>query len=356
MEFGLTWAKLDEMQYVTEAEKLGFTHLWVTDSPLIRSDAFVFLAVAAQQTKTMKLGMGVAVPGLRLAPTLAGAMATLNMVAPGRIFVALGTGNTGMRLLGRKPMILKRFETYVRTVRDLLDGKDADYEHNGEHHAIRFMLTDKGYRNLRDPIPVYLAGYGPKAQALAGEIADGLTTHVPRGGTLDQILANVRQGAAKSGRKPDNALSSFHLSVRVNFAVLEPGEAVNSERIVNEFGPAITTAMHSTVDRHLEYGEDPPDFLRPIWKDYMAFHMARPAATRQKTMHESHNAYVAADERRFVTPDVIKRFCIVGQPAEVLEQVRELERQGVRQLMCNFPLERGYQMVRDYSKNIIQKL
>ena len=41
---------------VVEAEKLGFTHLWVTDSGLIRSDAFVFLAVAAQQTKTMKIG------------------------------------------------------------------------------------------------------------------------------------------------------------------------------------------------------------------------------------------------------------------------------------------------------------
>ena len=103
MEFGLTWAKLDEMAYVTEAEKLGFTHLWVTDSPLIRSDAFVFLTAAALQTKTMKLGMGVAVPGLRLAPTLAGGMATLNKVAPGRVFVALGTGNTGMRLLGRSP-------------------------------------------------------------------------------------------------------------------------------------------------------------------------------------------------------------------------------------------------------------
>src|SRR5690349_1494389 len=84
MEFGLTWAKLDEMEYVTEAEKLGFTHLWVTDSGLIRSDPFVFLTVAAQQTKTMKLGMGVAVPGLRLAPTLAAGMATLNMVVPGR--------------------------------------------------------------------------------------------------------------------------------------------------------------------------------------------------------------------------------------------------------------------------------
>ena len=352
MEFGLTWAKLDEMEYVTEAEQLGFTHLWVTDSGLIRSDAFVFLTVAAQKTKTMKVGTGVAVPGLRLASTLAAGMATLNMIAPGRIFVALGTGNTGMRLLGRKPMALKNFEAYARTVRNLLDGKDAEYEHNGEKHAIRFMLTDKGYRNLRDPIPMYLAGYGPKAQALAGEIADGLTTHVPRGGTLEQILENVRSGAQKAGR----SLDGFHLSVRVNFAVLDKGEPVDSDRIVNEYGPAIMTAMHSVMDRHLEYGEDPPQFLRPIWKDYLAFHMARPEAERQKMMHESHNAYVAPDERRFVTPEVIKRFCIVGEPAEVLEQVRELERQGVRQLMCNFPLERGYQMVRDYAKNIIQKL
>jgi 5,10-methylenetetrahydromethanopterin reductase len=352
MEFGLTWAKLDEMEYVTQAEQLGFTHLWATDSGLIRSDAFVFLTVAAQQTKTMKIGMGVAVPGLRLAPTLAAGMATLNMVAPGRCFVALGTGNTGMRLLGRKPMGLKNFEAYARTLRNLLDGKDAEYEHNGEKHTIRFMLTEKGYRNLRDPIPMYLAGYGPKAQTLAGEIADGLTTHVPRGGTLEQILANVKQGAAKSGR----ALDNFHLSVRLNFAVLDPGEPVNSDRIVNEFGPAITTSMHSTMDRHLEYGEEPPEFLRPIWKDYLAFHMTRPAAERQKMMHESHNVYVAPDERRFVTPEVIKRFCVVGQPAEVLEQVRELEHQGVRQLMCNFPLERGYQMVRDYAKNIIEKL
>ena len=38
------------------------------------------------------------------------------------------------------------------------------------------------------------------------------------------------------------------------------------------------------------------------------------------------------------------------------QTVRELERRGVRQLMCNFPLERGYQMVRDYAKNIIQRL
>ena len=154
----------------------------------------------------MKIGMGVAVPGLRLASTLAAGMATLNMVAPGRCFVALGTGNTGMRLLGRKPMALKSFETYVRTVRDLLQGKDTAYEHNGEKHTIRFMLTDKGYRNLHDPIPVYLAGYGPKAQMLAGEIADGLTSNVPRGGSLeDRKSTRLNSSHVSESRMPSSA-------------------------------------------------------------------------------------------------------------------------------------------------------
>jgi len=304
------------------------------------------------KTKTMKLGTGVAVPGLRLAPVLAAGMATINRIAPGRAFIAMGTGNTGMRMLGRKPMRLKEFGEYARTVKGLLRGEEVDFPHKDEPHKIRFMLTDKGYVNLKDEIPMYLAGYGPKAQALAGEVADGLTTAVPRAGTLDQIWANVKKGAERSGRSLDN----FHLSVRVNFAILEPGEAVDSDRIVNEFGPAIMTAVHSTMDRHLEYGEDPPEFLKPIWKDYLAFHMSRPAEHRQKMMHESHNAFVAPDERRFITPEMIKSFCVVGRPEEVLDQVKELSRRGVRQLMCNFPLERNRQMAQDYSRHIIQKI
>ena len=29
---------------------------------------------------------------------------------------------------------------------------EAEYEHNGEKHTIRFMLTEKGYRNLQNII------------------------------------------------------------------------------------------------------------------------------------------------------------------------------------------------------------
>jgi hypothetical protein len=300
----------------------------------------------------MKLGMGVAVPGLRLAPTLAAGMATLNMIAPGRCFVAMGTGNTAMRLLGRKPMTLKNFEAYARIVRNLLDGKEAEYEHRGEKHTRPLHAHRKGLPQSARSIPMYLAGLRPEGPGAGRGDRDGLTTHIPRGGTLDRIQANLSQG--RSEKRPLARQLSFLGAGELRGA--GPGEPVDSERIVNEYGPAIMTAMHSTVDRHLEYGEDPPEFLRPIWKDYLEFHMSRPAAERQKMMHESHNAYVAPDERRFVTPKSSSASASWASRPKCWSRCASWRRKGVRQLMCNFPLERGYQMVRNYAKNIIQKL
>jgi alkanesulfonate monooxygenase SsuD/methylene tetrahydromethanopterin reductase-like flavin-dependent oxidoreductase (luciferase family) len=53
---------------------------------------------------------------------------------------------------------------------------------------------------------------------------------------------------------------------------------------------------------------------------------------------------------------MIRKFCVVGDPGAIVEQLKEMERRGVKQLMCNFPLERGYQMVQDYSRNIIRRM
>ena len=62
------------------------------------------MAAAALQTKTLRLGSGLAIPGLRLAPVAANGIATINRLAPGRCFFGAGTGNTAMRSIGQKPM------------------------------------------------------------------------------------------------------------------------------------------------------------------------------------------------------------------------------------------------------------
>ena len=132
MDFGIVTAKVDEIGFITHAENLGYSHCWVTDSPMIRSNCWAVLALAAQQTRRMRLGTAVNVPGLRLAPVVANGIATINRLAPGRCIIGLGTGHTGMRMLGQKPMRLQPFREYVRVVRALLDGDEADYALDGE--------------------------------------------------------------------------------------------------------------------------------------------------------------------------------------------------------------------------------
>jgi alkanesulfonate monooxygenase SsuD/methylene tetrahydromethanopterin reductase-like flavin-dependent oxidoreductase (luciferase family) len=140
MDFGIVTAKVDEIGYITHAENLRYSHCWALDSQMIRSNCWAVLALAAQQTRSMRLGTGVNVPGLRLAPVTANGIATINRLAPGRCFISLGTGHTAMRMLGQKPMRLKPFREYIQVVRALLNGDEVDYTLNGETHPIRFQM------------------------------------------------------------------------------------------------------------------------------------------------------------------------------------------------------------------------
>jgi len=189
--------------FVTHAENLGYDFCWVTDSQMIRSNPWAVLALIAQATRTIRIGTGVAVPGLRLAPVAANGIATINRLAPGRTFMGIGTGNTAMRTMGQRPTTVKAFGEYIRTVRALLDGEEVDYTLNGITQPIRFQNTELRYVDLDNHIPIHVAGFGPRAQALAGELGDGLITGIPRGGTIPWALANVKRGADGAGRGMD---------------------------------------------------------------------------------------------------------------------------------------------------------
>jgi 5,10-methylenetetrahydromethanopterin reductase len=353
VDFGIMTAKVDEIGYITRAENLGYTHAWVTDSPMIRSNCWAVLALAAHQTRTIRLGTGVNVPGLRLAPVAANGIATINRLAPGRCFMSLGTGHTGMRLLGQRPMRLGPFREYVQAVRGLLGGQDIEYSLNGETHRIRFQMREHRFIDLEHPVPLYVAGFGPKAQALAGELGDGLVSGLPRGGTVPEMLANARRGAAKAGR----ALSAdFHVAAMVTLALRQPGEAPDSERIVAECGAAVLSGLHYLVARHLETGEDPPEYARPVWKSYLDWLSEAPPAVRHQRLHGSHYSFVDPDEARFVTADLIAATCLSGTPPELVERIKTLEREGLRQIMLYPPLNRQYRVIEDFADKVMARL
>ncbi len=352
MEFGLLCWKIDDVDFIGDAESLGYDYCWAPDSPMLLSNPWAALALVAQKTRRMRIGTGVAVPGLRTAPDTANGIATINRLAPGRTFLGIGTGNTAMRTLGRKPMRVRPFREYIQVVRGLLNGEEVDYGEAGLSHPIRFQNPAEGYYEIGSQIPIHVGGFGPRAQALAGELGDGLITGIPRGGTVTDALANVRAGAEQAGRE----LCDFFTSALVNLVLLEPGETLRSERVVARCGSSIMANVHYLVDLAKETGGEPPEYIKPIWDEYLAFHATRDAQRRHQKLHASHYSYLESEEARFVTPELIRAFCIVGQPDEIIEQLLSLEREGLDGISFIPPVDERHSMHEAFAKQVIARM
>ena len=352
MQFGVSCGRVARVDFVAEAEELGYDFCWVGDSPMLASNPWAMLALVAQRTHRMSIGTGVAIPGLRSAPDMANGIATINQLAPGRVFFGIGTGNTAMRTLGRPPIRIKPFAEYIRLVRGLLHGEEVEYAEDGGAHAIRFQRPGQGNYDLSGPIPIHVGGFGPRAQALAGELGDGLITGIPRGGTISEALANVRHGAERAGR----VLDQFQTTALVNLMVLEPGEALDSPRVVQQLGPSIMANVHYLVDAARDTGIEPPDYIRPIWDDYLAFHESRDAKHRHQMLHQSHYSYIDEDEARFITPEVVKAFGIVGAPEGIIEQLQALQAEGLDAICFIPPGGNARVAYRDFATDVIARM
>ena len=352
MEFGVSASRIDDIGFFKHAENLGYDFAWVTDSPLLRSNPWAVMALAAQQTQKIKLGTGLEIGALRLAPATANGIATINRLAPGRTFLGVGTGNTAMRLMGQPPMRVAEFREHIRVVRALLNGDAVDYTLNGVTHAIQFQNLDFKYVDVEHYIPIHVGGFGPRAQALAGELGDGLVTGIPRGGTIPEALANVKRGADRRGR----TLENFETTALVNLLMLAPGQALTDDDVIAQCGSAIMANVHFAVDLVKETGCEPPDYVKPIWEEYMAFHETRAAETRHQTLHASHYSYLDPDEARFITPEMIKKYSIAGQPEEIVEQLRALEAQGLNGINFITPADQRYRLIEDFARKVIARM
>src|SRR5712692_5105888 len=110
MQFSIMIAtKIDDWQLIKYAEDLGYDSAWVPDSQMIWSDCYATMALAAVNTRRIRIGTGVAIAGTRIAPVTAHSIASINQLAPGRIFLGIGTGHTAMRVMVQSPMPIAEF-------------------------------------------------------------------------------------------------------------------------------------------------------------------------------------------------------------------------------------------------------
>ena len=353
MDFGiLVPAQTDDVGFISHMENLGYSRAWVGDSQMLWSDCYAVLALAAERTRTIQLGTGVAIPATRIAPVTAHSIASISRIAPGRTFLGLGTGYTAMRAMGQKPMKLKDFREYIRVVRALLRGEEVEYTFDGRTELISFLMADDGFVELKYPIDFHISAFGPKSQKLAGELGDGMILGVPRGGHPPDAFARAKAGAEEAGRD----FGDFLLSGLANVMVLEKGESVLSQRSIDQVGAAVMVAAHFIYDKIGETGEDPPPIVAPIWKEYVAHMETIPKERRHLHQHASHYNYLRKDEMRFLTEDLVRANAIIGTADEVIERLRELESQGMKHLFFMPTLAAQYRVAEDFSQLVMRKL
>ena len=358
MEFGICLAtKIDDWQLISYAEDLGFDRAWIPDSQMIWSDCYAVMALAAHNTSRIQLGTGVAIPGTRIAPVTAHSIASINQIAPGRVFLGIGTGHTAMRVMGMEPMRIRDFREYLRVLRVLLRGEEVEYSLADRTRAIRFLHQDLRFVNLDNPIPIYVAANGPRALRSAGEFGDGLISAFnERPEILATHLAQVRAGAEQADRSlPD----PFHTSTLTTAVVLQPGERLDSDRVIDECGSQVAAAIHFVYEIYKQTANEDfiPEAFRGIWDEYCASveRMETPQDKRYLQIHNGHCTFLVPEERRFITPEAIRGVCLIGTPDELIAQVRAAEQAGLKEVVLLPPRDAARKVFADFAEQVMRR-
>ena len=350
MDLGVCVAShIGDIDYVAHAEALGFSHAWLADSQMLWSDCYATLALAATRTSRINLGTGVAVSGTRPAPVNAAGIATINALAPGRTFCGVGSGNTAMRIMGKKPHRIKEFDEYLGVLKPLLSGAEAV---NDDGQPIVHIMPDEGFVNFAAPIPLYVSGFGPRALGLAGKHGDGAILAVPRSGAdMERVWHLIEAGARQAGRAIDR--DAYYTTALTCIVVLEAGEAVDSKRVKAQCGAMAAAGIHFAYDQYRNFGHQPPNALANIWDDYVALMDAAPAERRHQRIHAGHCCWVVPEEEKFLTPEVLRASLMIGTQDALIEQLAGLSEAGLDQVMTIPNLATRHESLEQVAKALI---
>jgi len=180
--------------------------------------ALPWLGAAAVSTERAVLGTSVLTPTLRYEPAIvAQAFATLACLAPGRVFLGVGTGEamnetpaTGAEFPGRKERRMRMAEA-ITLIRRLWREERVDFE--GEYYTTSQATI---YDRPDAEVPIYVAASGPLAAKLAGRVGDGFICTSGKDPQLYlDLLAQVREGAEQAGR--DHAEIKHMIEIKVSY-------------------------------------------------------------------------------------------------------------------------------------------
>lgn len=284
---------------VATGESLGFDYAFVPSSPLLIQDPYVMLALAALSTRTIRLGPLLENPIVRHPAVVAGSMATLEGLAPGRGFLGLGVGDTAVRTVGLRPATVATLETATRTIIRLMEGESIDPdEPNG--HTLRHPARSE----------VWICAGGPRTLRMAGRVADGVFfrcgTHVAN---LTAAVSEIRQGAEEAGREPDS------IKLGVIFHTVLTDDADEAALIGRSTAPGYYEYTPALLERTGESwgGADVEELKQQIWQDF----------------HHTPDLVAAGKLVEFLSDQTVDDFCLHGSATDIVAQLRGILRLGI---------------------------
>ena len=331
MQFGIAVATdADSWKIVARAEELGFSHAWFYDTQMLCADCFVAMGAAAVKTSRIRLGTGVLIPSNRIAPVTAGAFASLNKLAPGRIDFGVGTGFTGRRAMGFGAMKLKDMETYINTAYALLREEMVESEFEGQRTKIRFLNPDLGLINTRDPIGLHISAYGPRAQALTAKLKAGWLNFVGDPNSGIGALEQMRGAWAKAGNSTPMSAVAFALG-----CVLADGEPYDSPRAMAQAGPRAAVMLRRAADEAisgLPNSSPMPASVADAVAGYVELAKKfEPADAKYLMNHRGHLVFVKPEEARYVTGELIRLSSFTATEAVIKDRIGALRDAGYTQ-------------------------
>ena len=304
MDFGVVLQTNPPARRVVElakrAEANGFTHVWVFDSPVLWQEPFVILARILAETERIIVGPMVTNPDSRDWTVLASTFATLNDAYGPRTLCGIGRGDSALRVIGRKPRTLAEMVEAMRVVKGLVAGETVDY-HGTD---LRFPWVERGW-----DLPMWGAGYGPRALDCIGRHADGFVLQLADPQILEWTRAAVMEAAAAQERAPGSVATCVVAPAYIGDDIAHQREQLRW------FGGMVGNHVADLVKRYGEHSPNVPKALTDYIKNRADYDYA-------------HHGRAGNPSTDFVPDGIVDRFCVLGRVEDHIAKLTTLRDMG----------------------------
>jgi probable F420-dependent oxidoreductase len=240
--------------------------------------------------------------------------------------MGIGRGDSSRRVVGLEPVPVERFETALEMIKDLMNGREVRW--NGQDLQLKWAQG-------RPEIPMYVAGYGPRALGVAGRVGDGVIIQLADPEITRWIIERARAAAVEAGRDAD-ALAPIVCAP----AVVDADLARWREEL--RWFPAMVSNHVKDLIRRYGTGGEIPSALTDF-------------AQEVKEYDYADHSRVGAEHGRYITDEIVDRFCLLGDAGQQVTKLRELEALGVRQVNAYVMTSSIEDTIERYGREIIPR-